>query len=320
MTMRGFVAAALLALCGCVACRDRIEVCHGVDFSDDHRLFRIASVSKLMLEPVLWKLEDDGTIDFDRPVTSYFKDPLPVEFASVTLRDLHDNRSGLPREFIDPWSLSDMCTVAASGLVGANLYAAFDSRASFVRKLWDPRVRGDVRRKVPRYSNMGYVLLMMAITDRLGLTAEELCQKHLVEPYGLTDTTFAEDLSRYGERLTRPCAGALPWLYPAGCLVADHRGGTVTHLAGGMVSSAADVLKVCRAILPRVARARGILESRVTADGRTLLYRYGMIYGGHSFVGFDPEGGHVAVILKNVTCWNAEEGFDLLLKGTPKRP
>ena len=45
--------------------------------------------------------------------------------------------------------------------------------------------------------------------------------------------------------------------------------------------------------------------------GRRILYRFGMIYGGGSFVAFDPASRRFLVILRNVTSWPAAEDFDL---------
>ena len=49
------------------------------------------------------------------------------------------------------------------------------------------------------------------------------------------------------------------------------------------------------------------------ADGRSrrILYRFGMIYGGGSFVAFDPSTRSFLVILRNVTSWPAAEDFEV---------
>ena len=98
MTFLRTAAASVLAtaLCGCLS--SRVERVVGVDGSGDHRVFRLGAVTRLMMEPVLWRLEDTEKINFDRPVGLYFKDPLPPEFEKVTLRMLHDGKTGLPRD------------------------------------------------------------------------------------------------------------------------------------------------------------------------------------------------------------------------------
>ena len=55
----------------------------------------------------------------------------------------------------------------------------------------------------------------------------------------------------------------------------------------------------------------GLLKVRDLDGGRRILYRFGMIYGGGSFVAFDPPSRRFLVILRNVTSWPAAEDFDM---------
>ena len=110
--------------------------------ADEHSLYRIASLSKLFFAPVLLKLHERGRIDLDRPVTAYSKLDLPPECARVTLRDLLENQSGLPREFLTPWNPVDMWTAFSCGFVGSHIYADFDERDEFAREMWRNRYIG----------------------------------------------------------------------------------------------------------------------------------------------------------------------------------
>lgn len=304
--------------CGCVAFRDNLARVSDLDGSNDHRIFRIGSVTKLMMEPALWQIEDAERVNFDRPVSLYLKDSLPPEFDRVTLRMLHDNTSGLPLDFVDPWCLGDIFDALNCGLLGTDVGVRYNLRANFVRKLWDPRVRGAVRRGEPCYSNAGYALMMMAIVDELGETPEQLLQRYVVRPYGLKDTSFSVHPDMV-PRLTKACAGHLPWLYLPGMEVPEHREGDVRTLYGGLLSSASDILKVCYVLMPHLDRARGLLSERRLPRGRKILYCTGMAFGGHAFVGFDPKLQHAAVVLENVTCWDTQEGFELFESLNPLR-
>ena len=306
--MKGWCLVLLSAVLGGGCYSSRVITVQDKDVSSDHRIFRIASLTKIMMEPVLWKLEDTHAIDFDRPVTDYFKDPLPPEFEKVTLRDLHDNKSGLPREFLDLLCLGDVYSAAKCGCVGSNLYEEFDTRKGFVRKLWRKNVRAALLRRNAGYSNMGYALLMMAITDATGRSIQELCETELVRPLGLKDTTFVPNDAQRA-RLTMACAGNLPWLRFEGQEIPDHRDGEITFLAGGMLSSAADILTVAKVVQQQLDRAKGLLKEKTLPSGHHILYRSGMIYGGNAFLGFDLESKHIAVILKNVTSWWSDAGF-----------
>lgn len=289
----------------------------------EHALFRIASLTKLFLHPVLLKLHAEGRLDLDRPVTACTTLGLPPEYASVTLRDLLLNRSGLPREFIDRRDARDVWAALSCALFGTNLYAGFDTREGFVRRAWRPQWRRAVRARREVYSNVGYGLLGMAAEDALGCSLEEMLRAELTGPRRLADTTFAPTPAH---RLTRAAAGDLPWLALRGRDVPGHRLGGALAASGGLFSSIADCAAFfasywplldaqlrarCLAALPDEA-VFGLLRVHVQPSGRRVLYRAGMIYGGASFVGFDPEARTVVVVLRNVTSWPDRRGFAVL--------
>lgn len=311
--MRRTLLASLLALCaGCLGLRDNIVAVTDVDGSADHRIFRLGAATRIMLEPVLWRLEDRKLIDFDRPVGEFFKDDLPPEYADVTLRMLHDNQSGLPLNLIDPLCLGDIHEAFMCAAFGTELYRGFNRREAFVDRLWDVRYRKAVERRAPQVSNVGYALMMMAICDRLGQSLDELCARHLVEPYGLKDTAFVAEQGMRN-RLTPACAGGLPLFSFAGAEIPDHRGeGEVTLFAGGMLSSPFDILRVCYVLMPHLDRAKGIFEERELDCGRKVLYCQAGTLGGRIFIGFEPEDRHVALLVRNDTGFGLKDGFELM--------
>ena len=311
--MKWGAGAALLALCaGCFGFRDNIATVSDVDGSADHRIFRIGAATQIMMEPVLWRLEDRKLVDFDRPVTESFDGFLPPEFESVTLRMLHEGKSGLPRDLIDPMKLMDVWAAAKYVFVGSSISAAFDRREAFVARLWEPWVRNSVARREPGRSDAGYALMMMAICDRLGLTADALCQKHLVEPYGLKDTAFVAELGMRN-RVTKACAGAVPYCLLRGMEISDHRGeGELSLYSEGMLSSAYDMLRVCFVIMPLLDRAKPLLDERVLPCGRRAWFRCGTVPGGNFFVGFEPQDSHAVVQLGNTTGISSRAGLELM--------
>ena len=106
----------------------------------------------------------------------------------------------------------------------------------------------------------------------------------------------------------------------------DHRLGDALRATGGLFSSAADCAALFASYWPLVdAQLRereiascpdeavfGLLRVHVLPSGRRVLYRAGMIYGGASFVGFDPGTRTVVVILRNVTSWPDKRGFAVM--------
>ena len=293
--------------------------------ADEHSLYRIASLSKMFLYPVLLQLHADGKLNLDRPVSVYSKLMLPPECARVTLRDLLENQSGLPREFLTPWNPVDMWTAFSCGFVGTHIYADFDTREGFAREMWRPRWRAAMRKGGNVYSNMGFGLLGMTVEDALGRDLETILAEKLTRPRGLADTTYFPQGDQTN-RLTRACAGHLPWFVRRRHEVPDHRLGDALRATGGLFSSVSDCLTFFRSCWPLVDNyikdrplesypdeaVYGLLRVHVLSNGRRIVYRAGMIYGGASFAGYDPSTRTLVVILRNVTSWPDRRGFDVM--------
>lgn len=310
--------------CVAVVERDRTVFAHAGS-ADEHALFRVGSLSKLFLHPVLLDLHASGRINLDRPVTAYSKLGLPPEYGTVSLRDLLMNRSGLPREFLLKFEPVATTAAFACGFAGTHIYASFDSREDFVRETWKPWWRQALRERREIYSNVGFGLLGMTVEDALGKPVEDILREELTAPLGLADTAYEPRPDQTG-RVTRACAGHLPWLVRRGHDVPDHRLGDALRATGGLLTSASDCATVFARYWGVIDAQRwvrnfeafddeavfGLLRVRRLPSGRRILYRSGMIYGGASFVGFDPVDRRVVVILRNVTSWPDRRGFAVM--------
>ncbi|MBQ2630214.1 MAG: beta-lactamase family protein [Kiritimatiellae bacterium] len=283
--------AALLLCGGCLSSRPESVEVADVDGSGDHRIFRIGALTQIMMEPVLWRLEDSKIVDFDRPVTSCIHEYLPPEFDNVTLRQLHEGKTSLPRTLNDLWRLNEVL------LADTDAPERIATRAAFARSLWDARVRVALRRDEPGRSDVGYALLMMAVCDVTGRTLDDLCREYLVEPYGLRDTSFSMTPGM-ATRLAEPRQALVPWLLfipgPDAMRVDE-----TTSYAGGMFSSAHDILRVCYVVLPHIGRMRQLLDERELPCGRKVLYRTGRGGGCRAFVCFDAKDRRAALLLRN---------------------
>lgn len=292
----------------------------------EHSLFRIASLSKLFLFPAAMRLHEQGRVDLNRPVTDYTHAKLPPEFTHVTGFDLLQNKSGLPREFLRPSNPMDMAAAFWCGFTGSHLYADFDTRQDFVRECWRPQWREAVRRGKPTYSNMGFGLFGIVLEDALDQPLESILQQAAVKPLGLQDTTYEPETGVWSNRLTRACAGHLPWLTRRRQSVPDHRLGDALRATGGLFSSTYDCARAfgdCWRFIDEHMKRQplsacsdgelyGALRVKVLLSGRRVLYRAGMIYGGASFVGFDPVDRTIVIILRNVTSWPDTRGFRVM--------
>lgn len=274
---------------------------------DEHALYRIGSLTKLFVASAAGRLAERGEIDLDAPVTRYSAYSLAPEYADVTMRDLMEHRSGLPRDFLDPWSLLDWHAAFMSGLTGSHIYAGFSGREDFERACNDRRTLGFLRDRRPAYSNVGFALFASALEDATGRSVEELLRCEVTGPMGLNDTTFVPDASQRA-RLAPPCAGDLPWLVRRRGRVPDNDLGPAMRGCGSLLSSAAD----CAAFFSRRdSEIAGKLRGVRLDSGRWADYRYGMVYGGASFLCRDRATGDILLILRNATSWPASE--DLVL-------
>ena len=279
-----------------------------VSFSGDpHTIYRIGSLTKLFVEDALERLAAKGAVDLDAPVTRYSKYALREEYGSVTLRDLMLHRSGLPMDFLNPWNPLAWHRALMCGLTGTHIYAAFDERNDFAEACNFSRTLRFLAAREPQYSNVGFALLVAAVEDATGKDVGAILRDEVTGPLGLGDTAF--ELSEgQRSRCAQPSAGKLPWLARRGSPVEAHPLGPALLGMGGLWSSAAD----CARFLSRSGHLNlGSLCVRKLRSGRTIDYRFGMIYGGESFLCRDRATGDILIILRNVTSWPAAEDFEM---------
>lgn len=297
----------------------------GATFAGDQRaIYRIGSLTKFFVRAAIENLDAEGRIDLDAPVTRYAPFALPVEYDNVTLRDLLENRSGLSREFLNPLNPLDWHVAFCCGIFGTHLYEGFDEVENFAEELRSWRSRRLLRAREPQYSNVGFALLALAVENAVGMTFDEILADKVARPLGLADTAFVPS-SDMATRLTPPCAGKLPWLYPRGAEVPEHRLGPALRGTGALLSSAADcarffssqwryvdsLLREKPLSMCQDDEVRGLLCVKILTSGRRILYRFGMIYGGASYLCYEPESRTILIILRNVTSWPAAEDFTL---------
>lgn len=273
---------------------------------DPHAIYRIASLTKLFVAEAIERLAAKGEISLDVPVTRYSKYPLDSAYRNIILRDLMEHRSGMPMDFLNPWNPLAWHRALMSGLVGSHIYAAFDARDDFAEACNFARTRRFLAERRPQYSNVGFALLVSAVEDATGRSIGDILREEVTEPLGLKDTAFVLDEAQLA-RFPQPSAGKLPWLVRRGRPVEAHPLGPALMGMGGLYSSAAD----CATFFSRGDGAIGGLCARTLPSGRTVDYRFGMIYGGESFLCRDRATGNILIILRNVTSWPAAEDFEM---------
>ena len=231
-------------------------------------LFEIASTSKQVAAAAILKLEMEGKLSLNDPITKFFKD-VPDDKKKITLHQMLTHTSGI------------------SPNVGI-AYAAKHTRDEMVAHHLKPELKSKPGEKYA-YCNAAYAMLAAVVEVASGGTFEAYVKEKLFKPAGMTDTGFVQDKSLDVKRVTarlskyQPEATTIDWHWSWG-----YRG------MGGVVTTARDLLKWDRAlrgnsVLNAAARKKFYTPYRkryalgwfvkTTARGTTLVNHGGGVAG-----------------------------------------
>lgn len=174
-----------------------------------HVRFPIASVTKTLAALLAARLAVDGAISWDRPLAPSSDDP-------ITLRSLLSHTAAVPFELLPShWS--------AESLTEAALATAF---------------AGPPRLPLPpgtwHYSNLGYALAARLIEDATGHEFRALLDERLLQPLGMTMTSFPDEAAEGPPVLGAASAAGGLWstledLMTLARAIDGHHGGVVTR-------------------------------------------------------------------------------------------
>lgn len=254
-----------------IATKDRTVYLNSVGFRDysakapmtTDSLFWIASTSKPMTATALMMLVDEGKISLDDPVEKYLPEFKGQKVRQAKADSLHDaQKSSMPatppvlvpanhpirvREILSHTSGLPFKSTAQPGAL--DLLPLKDAVRSFAAEPLEFQPGTDYA-----YSNEGLNTAARIIEVVSGMPYEQLMQERLFTPLGMKDTTFwptAEQLHRLAktykadERTKDLIELSINQLtYPL-----DDRQHRYPMPAGGLFSTAEDVLKFCQMIL-----------------------------------------------------------------------
>ncbi len=152
--------------------------------------FRIGSVTKTFVATLVLQQVADGSLDLDSPVGEHLPELAEThpEIGEVTIRQLLAMRSGLPdfEEAVTGRAASDATVTTKTWTAEEIIDTAMES--------------GEVERagrKTADYSNTNYIVLGELLEEITGRDLPELIATELLEPYGLSRTTYppADDTS-----------------------------------------------------------------------------------------------------------------------------
>jgi CubicO group peptidase (beta-lactamase class C family) len=142
-------------------------------------IFHMASLAKLFTGTGIMQLWEKGQLDLDAPVTRYMewflmRDPNARE---ITVRQLLTHTSGMPDVQDYHWDEPQTDPMALR-----NYFQSDEIRNA--RLLWPP---GE---KKFSYSNIGYDLLGLIISEISGMTFEDYMAENIFHPLAMSDSTF----------------------------------------------------------------------------------------------------------------------------------
>jgi CubicO group peptidase (beta-lactamase class C family) len=140
----------------------------------DATLFNVASVTKLFTATAVMQLVEQGRLDLDRDVREYLDFEIPRAFPGpVTLRRLLSHTGGFEDQ-VKTVPLRPGEALTLRRLVTAGVPA----------QIYPPGA-------VAAYSNWGLDLAGYVVERATGLPYEEYVRRHVLEPLGMTRSTFA---------------------------------------------------------------------------------------------------------------------------------
>lgn len=218
--------------------------------------FRLGSVTKQFTAAAVLLLEERGKLKTTDLVKKYYAEA-PAAWDKITLAQLLTHTSGIPNftSFPD--------------------YAQFSKQPNTPLELVQ-RFRDKPLDFVPgaemRYSNSGYVLLGFIIEKASGTTYAKFVEENIFKPLGMKDSGY--------ETATPPipnlAQGYVPG--PSGPAAAGHLDMTVPLSAGGLYSTAPDLLRWTRALFANKLLSAASLAKMITPPA-TRDYAFGLAIG-----------------------------------------
>lgn len=134
-----------------------------------------ASLSKAVFAVLVLKLVEQGVLELDRPLQEYVKEPLWTNSGDSWHEDLSDLRA-------DPRYQRITARMSLSHTTGLPNWRWFEPDQK-LRLHFNPGERF-------RYSGEGMTLLQVVIEKITGQPLEQLMQKHVFGPYGMTTSSY----------------------------------------------------------------------------------------------------------------------------------
>lgn len=245
----------------------------GVPVTPD-TIFRVGSITKSVTAWGVMRLVEEGRMDLDAPVESYLTrwhlPPSAFDSTGVTIGRLLSHTAGLNMQDYSPVTTRPLPSLEQSLNGGSGQPG--DRNSDDVRITTEPGTQ-------IVYSNGGYTMLQLAIEEVTGESYASYMQREVLNPLGMTRTSFVERPTLAAESATGYTNGGRP--VPPTLLT--------EQAAGGLYTSANDVARFAAAGMTGPAGetpGRGVLTPAGVA---ALLAPITMAHGMMTSLGYEVE-------------------------------
>jgi CubicO group peptidase (beta-lactamase class C family) len=268
----------------------------------EETLFEYASITKVLTANILMQLVNEGNLHLDDSLNEFLPEDIQEQhWEAVTLRHLATHTAGIPDL---PPSLS---TVRLANLE-IDPFANYD-QAMLYQDIQATKVRSIGKWK---YSNYGYALLGLVLSQQTNLDYAVLVEQRIFEPLGMKDATIEGWSSNNIASPLNPSGGSSNhWNYEAFASAGALRGNILDGVAflkasmsacqsSGIITRSNCQTQQSTDIRIYKNSQMGLGWNRTPKNDNIVIWKNG-ISGGYSvFVGFNPEKHIGIVLLSNV--------------------
>ncbi|WP_163936691.1 serine hydrolase [Paraferrimonas sp. SM1919] len=219
--------------------RDKLSV---LPFEVD-TITRIASITKPMTAVAIMQLYEQGLIELDSPLADYLT-VLPKSHQAITIKQLLNHTSGVPH-YSSKWD--------------AMSFSHYNSLNEALAEIYQRPLATPPGQQY-QYSSFAYTILGKVIEQVSGLSYGDYMAHYIWQPAGMTHTSLETGHTLVNKSSLYIKAGPLYVRSPYTDL-------SVIYPAGGVQSTAADLLKFGQAIIDNQLISRQTLELMIDAKG-----------------------------------------------------
>lgn len=261
-------------------------------------LFEYGSITKVLTANILMQLVDDGNLQLDDSLNKFLPEDIQAtQWETVTLRDLATHTAGVPNS---PPSLNSV-QLAKRGI---DPFADYDE-ARLYQDIQDTKVKSIGKWE---YSNYGYALLGLVLSQQTNIDYAELVKQRILDPLEMEDATIdGWSSNNIAPPLNSSGGSSNYWNFKAfasaGALRDNILDGVSFLKATMSACQSNDIIARSSCQTQQSTNIRtykhsemGLGWNRTLKDGDIVIWKNGNTGGYSAFIGFNPEK-HIGIIL-----------------------